>query len=245
MPVSASLKFYSEVITQTEGSVSVAATSSADVYIQPPAGETWWVFIDVKFGQPSNYVQYNDYDGATARLHSEFVNYQEYYTRMLGSESKILTNSLYGDIHAYNSQSSAVTLYYGYSGFKLGTKKWSPIRTADPKPYIIKPSKYNIPSELSSLSKYIEDRYLFNENTYAFEYTQVLVLEKNTVLATDPTTGFPVERLDIHIKTKDLLKPFIIGTLKYTTFLDYIKAKPVETGFKKYLDKWKAEGITV
>jgi hypothetical protein len=227
--------FWSAIITQQAGSVSVPASSSAVVNIQPPAGETW--FIDIAFtityttSTAVFKIRYYDFDGTTARLHA-------LHEKTLGSFlviTRILTNSLYAQLYAYNSESASQTMYYGYSGFKLSEPLYSPKRSNTvPKPWKRKPSLLSIPKDIMPLKDYIVDIY----DHAIGDYRQAIILEEDTPLAYDPKTNFPVERLTVYVFVDDfidnILTPYKAGKLDL-----------VKSGWKKYFDKWASEGITL
>jgi len=229
--------FWSAIIEQQQGSVSVAANSTANVDIQPPSGETWliWLSMDLNFVASGSYVAYKDYDGATERTHDRsyiggsYVNFEPHLELC-----KILTNSLYARLTAKNTYSSSVTFYYGYSGFKLSKPIWKPKRLLNnpSKPWKRVPSQYPIPKEVEPLKKYIVDVYDHDLR----KYRQAIILEKNTPLAIDERTGHVVERLTVICYVdrfiERVLKPYKEGTLD-------LKA----SGWKKYFDKWAEEGV--
>jgi len=234
----AKFPFWSAIITQTQGQVTVAANNFGYVYIQPPAGETWLVYIDYILNNMTsgNECQYHDYDGTTARLHTICDVGGTYGIRTpFLSIVKILTNSLYARLSYYNASTSSQYGFYGYSGFKLSEPKWTSKRLNDPpaQPWK-KPTSLSLPSPLAPLQKYAAE-ILGLDPTRPNDYALGVILEEDTPLATDPATGFPVERLTAVVKA-DVLAGFI-AKFKAKT------ADPVATGYRKYLDKWKAEGI--
>jgi hypothetical protein len=231
-------RFWSAIITQTQGEVSVPATTWTYVSIQPPSGETWLIelacyddYINAGYDKK---VLYQDYDGTTARDHIMHSEKTDALTTRLALQ-RILTNLLYARIGFYTNGAS--TGYYGYSGFKLSKPLWTPKRVDEvavgPKPW--KKSKTAIlPSVLSALDKYAWD-ILGLDPSKPNDYALGIILEENTPLAVDPNTGFPVERLTAVVQA-DVLAD-LIGKFKAG------KEDPVATGYRKYLDKWKAEGI--
>jgi hypothetical protein len=237
--------FWSAIITQIEGSVSVPGSSAAYVNIQPPSGEVWLVWIDFTFSGFLGYsssITYYDYDGTTARIHRGFgqavtanSNYGYYLSSYGMGVVKILSNTLYARLGYQNSQSSASTGYYGYSGFKLSQPIWSPKRLSDNpgKPWK-KPTTLTLPDPIKPLQKYACEM-LGLDPARPEEYTLGVILEEDTPLALDPATGFPVERLTVVAKADDLAD--IISGIK-AGMLD-----PITTGYKKYLDRWASEGI--
>jgi len=232
----AKFPFWSAIIIQQAGSVSVPATSTATVNIQPPAGETW--YIEIGFGIPlysavTFKARYYDFDGTTARMH--VPNEGNSYATGWLVISRILTNSLYAQLSIYNGASASNPAYYGYSGFKLSKPLYSPKRNnTDPKPWKQKPSLLPIPRDIEPLSKYIVDIYDHSIG----DYRQAIMLEEDTPLAQDPETGFPVERLTVYAFIDDfinnILTPYKAGKLDL-----------VKSGWKKYFDKWSLEGIKI
>jgi len=231
--------FWSAIIEQQQGSISIAANSWGSVDIQPPSGETWLVFISasVQFNYCSvvKPIRYSDYDGTTARIHLDSHGRDSSDWGVQIVYPVILTNSLYARISARNSDSVARTLYYGYSGFKLSKPIWKPRRLSsnDP-PWKRVPSQFPIPKEVEPLKKYVVDVYDHDLR----KYRQAIILEENTPLAVDPKTGHAVERMTAWIFVEDfiknVLKPYVEGTLDL-----------VRSGWKKYFDKWAEEGISL
>ncbi|RLI46532.1 hypothetical protein DRO69_02810 [Candidatus Bathyarchaeota archaeon] len=223
--------FWSAIIEQTQGEVSVAAASTSYVNIQPPSGETWLLFIDATDAGSDTSTAYCDYDGSTRRIHT-FMGSGGTCGR--GSLVKILTNSLYASLRLQNFSTASKTFYYGYSGFKLSKPIWKPRRlnTNDP-PWKRVPSQYPIPKEVEPLKKYIVDVYDHDLR----KYRQAIICEEDTPLAVNEK-GFPVERLTVICFVNDfierILKPYKEGTLD-------LKA----SGWKKYFDKWAEEGISL
>jgi hypothetical protein len=230
--------FWSAIINQTAGSVSSPANSTVSIVIQPPSGEVWLVWIDVWLNLPASAsaVTYNDYDGTTAHMHTRCAIGGTYglYNPKLGL-LKVLTNSLYARIDVLNPTTGTSTgAYYGYSGFKLSQPLWSPKRGDRPVSPWKKPTGLPLPSAISALDKY-KAEILGLDPSKPNEYGLAVILEEDTPLALDPTSGFPVERFTAVVKADvlaDLIAKFKAGTLS-----------PDVTGYRKYLDKWKAEGI--
>jgi len=231
--------FWSAIITQTQGSVYIAASSSAAIVIQPPAGEIWCVNIAQRLASSASGSQarYNDYDGTTAREHAAHYNYDSYVSIdvHLTGITRILTNSLYAQLYFTNAEAASKTAVYGYSGFKLSQPLWAPKRLNDPNPMPWKkPTSLTLPLAIAPLQKYAFD-ILGIDPSKPNEYGLGVILEEDTPLAIDPVTNFPVERLTAVVKA-DVLADFI-GKFKAKT------ADPIQTGYRKYLDKWKLEGI--
>jgi hypothetical protein len=230
--------FWSAIITQQEGYVTVLPSSYANVSIQPPSGETWWVeFATAVTGTAAVTMNYYDNDGTNLRLH---LSTQYNYSYELGggyTVSRILTNSLYAALRWYNgSSTNYVYGYYGYSGFKLSQPLWTPKRLTDSmagKPWKKAKSK-PLPDLISALDKYAYDILGIDPNR-PNNYDLGIILEEDTPLAIDPATNFPVERLTVVVKA-DVLADFIA---KFKSG----KADPVATGYSKYLKRWKEEGV--
>ncbi|MCC6058517.1 MAG: phage tail assembly chaperone [Desulfurococcaceae archaeon] len=221
--------FWSAIITQTQYTVSVPAYSTVNVVIQPPSGETWFVWIDAFIDRGiTSHVKYSDFDGTTARIHTDSANPG---IRVL----KILTNTLYARLTFYNDTTSARTAYYAYSGFKLSQPQWTPQRpdSATTKPFKLS-TNLPLPDPIKPLDKYkalILGLDLSKPNDYALG----IILEEDTPLAIDPNTGFPIERKSAYVKADvlaDLVLKFRRGELD-----------PVQAGYKEYLDKWESKGI--
>jgi hypothetical protein len=236
----AKFPFWSAIITQTQETASVAGGATVNVDIQPPSGETWYVSID--FGltlESSAYAKriiYQDYDGTTVREHRRRYFYATGTTApaITTADSmvvKILTNTLYARLTAYSAY--ATTFEYGYSGFKLSKPLWSPERFSDPKPWKRTKTK-SLPKAIEALDKYAFDILGINPNL-PDDYDLAIILEEDTPLAFDPVTKFPVERFTAVVQA-DVLADFI-AKFKAGT------ADPVATGYRKYLDRWKKEGI--
>jgi len=237
--------FWSAVIPQVMGEVSVPSDTVTVVVIQPPAGETWLVSIDFSMyvGKGfTNYLGYSDYDGTTARLHkilSRYAttnyDYGHYFYFQSLNVLKVLTNSLYARLVYFQTSGVSVTGRYGYSGFKLSQPLWKPRRMHNPdpsKPWE-RPKTKPLPSEIKALDKYAVEL-LGIDIERPNEYDLAIILEEDTKLAVDEA-GFPVERLTACVKA-DILADYIS---KFKTG----EADPVATGYRKYLDKWKDEGI--
>jgi hypothetical protein len=220
--------FWSAIINQTQGSVTIAASTTTYVNIQPPAGETWLVWIDTLYDYPAYQVYYDDYDGITRRRHTgQYTGGGYGDIRPHLHVMKILTNALYGSLEFYNGATSAYTGYYGYSGFKLSMPLWSPKRLNDPVPAFKRPTQFPIPANVSQLAKYIVDIFVDGK------YQQAIVLEEDTPLAVDEK-GNVIESLSVYARVEDFIKN-----------LTALKADPVGLGWKKYFDKWASEGITI
>jgi hypothetical protein len=182
--------------------------------------------------------QYSDFNGTTARIHADnFIN-QTYENMKSLIMSRILTNTLYARIGWNVPGSIAYTGYYGYSGFKLSQPHWSPRRLSsavDPKPFK-RATNLPLPDPLKALDKY-KVELLGLDPARPDDYALGIILEEDTPLAIDPDTNFPVERYSAYVKADvlaDLVAKFKTGA-----------ADPVKAGYRKYLDKWRAEGINL
>jgi len=230
----AQFPFWSALLTQSTWDINVAAGSSADVQIRPPAGETWFLFIEAGWDAMADTATgYLDYDGVTMRWHSRYA--ESTGTTLTTSRAlqhgKVLTNSLWGRVRLANRTGSVQRAFGGYSGFKLSKpiKQLQPAEPDPPKPWMRKPSRLPIPAELEGLSRYIVD--LLNLTTN--EYEQALLLEEDTPMLKDEKGNV------VTSKTVYVLTDWFVANLAA------IKADPVKTGYKPYLDKWAEEGITL
>jgi len=248
--------FWSAIITQVQGSVSIASLTETYIQIQPPVGETWLVEIAFWADYPSGRVSYYDYDGTTRRLHvRDFVidTYGKYRPNLV--LERVLTNSLYASLNFYTW--GATTGYYGYSGFKLSKPLWSVNRLGGSNPaWKRKPTKA-LPTEIAALEPYTVEIY----NPTIDDYELSIMLEEDTVLARDPATNFPVETLTVIITAENLVRilnqmddPTLRPDLTLEIPLKYRGRKLREltreefeevTGHKKYLEHWRREGISI
>jgi len=233
--------FWSAIILQNQGTVSVAANSTGYVTIQPPPGETWWVEIalDNPCTSAGSWADYRDYDGSIDRGHVVCYTQGSYgWVRPFVIISRILTNSLYGYASFRNTCTNTMLMCYSYSGFKLSQPIWTPKRIGGSERML--PFKREatrpLPSALSGLEKYAcEVRGL--DPTKPDEYVLAIVLEEDTVLASDPATGFPIERFSAYVAAETLAD--LITKFKRREF------DPIKAGFEKYLIKWRKEGLEV
>lgn len=230
--------FWRAIITQVAGSISIPAGAIGTVDVHPPSGETWLCdFLFSMWLAATGYrkdVWWEDYDGVTVRSHGVVENYNEFASCI--STRRVLTYSLYGRMRFKNGYTTTQTAYYGYSGFKLSQPLWSPKRinqNPPPKPWKVSRTK-PLPLTIAKLDKYAFDILGINP-TKPDDYDLGVFLEEDTLLATDPATNFPVERFTAVVQADvltDYIDKFKVGT-----------ADPATTGYRKYLDKWKAEGI--
>jgi hypothetical protein len=238
----AKFPFWSAIITRTAGAVSVASATYTYVTIQPPAGETWWInlsgtisagsgyYLEVGFIDNAGVMHQDRWRYPTASPGYGHYNHFEYAQLPI-----IITNTAYIRISFYQNTGSAVSAWYSYSGFKLSHPLWSPSRLYDPEPKPFKlPTTLPLPDPLKPLDKH-KAMILGLDPEKPNEYALGIILEEDTPLAVDPATGFPVERLSVYVKA-DVLADFI---LKFKRG----EADPVQTGYAKYLKRWKSEGI--
>lgn len=230
--------FWSAIITQTQGSTSVASGATTTIDIKPPTGETWLIFLDFYLDSDSSlsYVAYYDFNGSTARLHTVSKTRGSYGISFPHlSVIKILTSDLYARLTVYNASGVSVNFYYGYNGFKLSKPLYTPknvneLTTKAWKQTASKP----LPEVLKPLEKYAVD--ILGANPLKpLEYETVIMLEENKTIAIDPVSEFPVETLNVYVQA-DILAD-LIAKFKTKT------ADPIKTGYEKYLNKWKDEGI--
>jgi hypothetical protein len=180
---------------------------------------------------------YYDYNGVTARLHTQVYGLSAGAFGYYGSHRvlKVLTNTLWGRAGIYTWYT--YSCYAGYSGFKLSQPHWSPVLTHNPEPRPWKrPLSQPLPPELAPLQRYAYD-ILGADPSKPEDYTPAIVLEENTPLAVDPNTNQPV-----------VLQTVVISASTLATLIAKFKTgelDPVKAGYKKYLDKLEAEGIRV
>jgi len=252
--------FWSAIITQQYASISVAAASWGVVDIQPPVGETWLLYLTTGGNADwLRFIQYRDFDGVTEREHY-VTAIDDAYERVKGTSIiKILTNSLYGRLRYYNAYgTAAVTATYGYSGFKLSQPLWSPVRMHNSEPKKWKRGLTTpLPDEISVLTPYAVE--LWDHETQS--YIPSIILEEDTVLAKDPATDFPIERLTSYTTIENLLnilrqrddptlRPDVVleAPPKYRgrRFREITTSEFEETtGYKKYFQRWRKKGIEV
>jgi len=268
LPPPPKFPFWSAIIKQTQGSISVPSGSTTYVDIQPPPNETWLVWIDwslynIGVGYQLT-IMYFDYDGTTRRCHKDRFregtdnpNYGHLVRYETLGTMKVLTNSLYGSVAFYQNTGDAHTGVYGYSGFKLSEPLWTPKRFNNPSiPAWKRELQTSLPSRIKSLSSYACEVFDHRLN----DYIPAIMLEENTPLAVDPRTNFPIERLTVITPVENLLNILeardnpdkrpsrIIQTGKYKgANLRDLSAEEYEeaTGYKKYFDKWRSEGISI
>lgn len=216
--------FWSAIITQTQGSISVSASSWGVIDIQPPSNETWLldILFSINFSLTTTLANvfsavYCDYDGTTERIHGAMTYGSIGHAKLF--VSRILTNTLYARLKGYNSATSAMTMYYGYSGFKLSEPKYSPKRVYDPPMWKRRPAV--LPVELERVKDYVYEIYDHDAKNHRI----AIIFEEDTPLAYDPVTNFPVERYTVYAFYDDLKK-----------IADIIASDLKKTGYDKYVD---------
>jgi len=226
--------FWSAIIQQSGYAPSIAAGTTANYDIQPPANETWliWIAASIYAAAAGCWTMYSQFDGTTAVYHVS--NYQAGTYGMLRVPLyayRVLTNSLYARVSIRNASGISVSASYGYSGFKLSEPLWRPKKVSNPgMPSWKRGLTVELPTEIAALEPYAAEVWDLEKAAYV----PVIMLEEDTPLATDPNTGFPIERCTVYVTTEDLVR-----------MLPDIKANPIETGYEKYLAKWKEEGIEI
>ncbi|RLG70527.1 MAG: hypothetical protein DRO04_01805 [Candidatus Iainarchaeum archaeon] len=230
-PLPSKIPFWSEVIIQHFNQVSLSAGGTYEYYLQPPSGETWLIYLSAVFIDYTNNseVVYRDYDGSSYRTHYYFRISGEYNPKYpLLNVQKILTNSLYANVHVFNASGTTRYAHFGYSGFKLGTKKaeFQDIEIIKTKPYE-RATKHKIRSEFEGLEDMVRDVYFDDIDNYK----QVIYFYKDKPIRKDRRTGHVIERASSYIETDVLLKN-----------LEKIKTGELDlkrTGYKEWLDKIK------
>lgn len=222
----AKFPFWSAIITQTQGSISVAASTETYVNIQPPAEETWIVTITVDYPWRNTAgtdwsIRYYDYDGTTRRPHAHSAVGSNYPDNNPIVIQRILTNSLYASIGIWNNLANSYTAYYGYSGFKLSQPRWTTQKVNAVETPFKRPVKDIVFKQLA------DKAYLNPENKVAYHLA-------TEILAVDPVKNVPVETVEYHVLEEDLVKGLV----------DF-KAYPKETGWERIFNKLAQEGIVL
>ena len=223
----AKFPFWSAIVTQTQGDVSVAAGASVYVDVQPPSGETWLVFFDAYLEQATTAAYYYDYDGSTRRLHVRCrVDNDDYglHSPLLTGLCKILTNSRYASLRFYNWSASDRAGCYGYSGFKLSQPLWRPERLGGLQ---VPPFKRPLNGRKVAFSTLKDKAYINSDGEIAYHLY-------DEDLARCPLKGDVVERAEHHVLEKDLVAHI-------TTFQN----DPDGTGWKRCFQKLAEEGISI
>ncbi|MEM4570941.1 MAG: hypothetical protein QXE66_06505, partial [Desulfurococcaceae archaeon] len=91
-----------------------------------------------------------------------------------------------------------------------------------------------LPATLAGLEKYAYD-ILGLDPAKPNEYELGIVLEEDVPLAVDPVTSFPIETLTVCVRAGVLAE--LVNKFKRK------ELDPSLAGYKKYIDKWKSEGI--
>jgi hypothetical protein len=237
----AKFPFWSAIITIVSPDYFGVPTGSfAATVIRPPSGETWLVFLCATYIDNTvagSYIMFRHcYD---LRMGYPFLHCTTggYYGSTMPhlSTPLVIDNANYVAIYAYNADTvEQHNVYYTYSGFKLSQPFWSPKRLTDTGKPFKQPTDLPLPDPLKPLDKY-KALILGIDPARPNEYALGIILEEDTPLAIDPTTGFPVERKSAYVKADvlaDLITKFKSGAI------DYAKA-----GYEQYLRKWKKEGI--
>lgn len=234
-PVPDHIPFWSEVITINDNSVSISASGSTSISISASVGETWLIKLNAQINTDANgsEVVFRRYDesSGTYRYLQQFKtggSYGSVIPHLYGEF--VITDDLYIDIQATNKYTATRNLLYGYSGFKLGTRKaeFEEIETGK----LIQGerlSKYKIKSEFEGLEDLIRDVY---DDTID-DYKQVIYFYRDKPIRKDKKTGHIIERASSYIETDKLIEN--LGKVK-TGELQLEK-----TGYKSWLDKIKKE----
>lgn len=217
--------FWSAIIVQQARTWVVGIGVTDVIDIRPPPNETWWIHIDMRID--GGRVEYYVFDGVTETLSTKDMNI---------STNRILTHTLYARMKFVNtSTSTRFTACYGYSGFKLSRPLYSPVRDSSERRLPWKRSlTQGLPKMLEPLEKYIFEVKGVDPSKPE-EYGPVVILEEDTPLAIDPITGFVIEKLTSYVPVETFMTVL--------TSLRGGKMKLEASGYKKYIDKWKAEGI--
>lgn len=234
----AKFPFWSAIIPLTRGSVSVPANSFVSVFIQPPSGETWLINLSIAYSTTTTNTtigldRWEAGTGLSLAIWQALNN-----TPPASFANIILTSSVYVRIGYQNQETTARNGNYLYSGFKLSKPLYIPKRLVQSEkiePDIIS-TDTPLPKPLESLQKYaVMAKGLDPQDPQ--KYVLAILLEKDTPLALDPNTDFPIERLTVLISANKLLE--LIAKIKKKEITEE------ETGFKKYFKKWAEEGISV
>jgi len=223
--------FWSAIVLLTaESSLYFPSDGEETLTITPPAGETWLIMLYGRAWMESS----DKYHGAYAMGIANNANPFKYTI--------------------YSSQ-NALYFYYRYSAFKLSEnlislKKNNAIQER-------KPSALPLPEVLEPLRKYTMDRI---DPITGDVVEQLIILEENTPLAVDDS-GHVIESFSAYISTRNLMnilaqrddpskRPDTIleAPPKYRgRRMRELTASEFEevTGHKKYLDKWRKEGINI
>jgi len=225
--------FWSAVSVLNSTYQSVSAGSVGQVTIRPPSGETWYIIIDT-FIDVTVDGSWIEYLRATS-LFKDFTISGAYNPKKPTCRgSYIIDYSNYLVCKAKNNDSSnAHNMFYGYSVFKLGTKKMN-LETVEKNivngmKSVERKTKYKIPSVLDDLSNDIFDVYDHDTD----DYEQVIYIYKDKPVRRDKNTGHIVESVSQYVEIDKLLE-----------ILEKIKTGELEverTGYKNWLEQIKKE----
>ena len=216
--------FWSAIIVQQARTWVVGIGVTDVIDIRPPPNEVWWVHINMRID--GGRVEYYVFDGVTETLSTKDLNIWT---------DRILTHTLYARMKFVNTSTSArFTACYGYSGFRLSQPLYSPARSGSGRRSWKRPLTQGLPKMLEPLEKHIFEVTGVDPSNPE-EYRPVVILEENVPLAVDPRTGFVVERLTSYVPVETFM--VVLRGLRER------RIKLEDSGYKKYIDKWKAEGI--
>lgn len=225
--------FWTEVIERVRGSSQVPASSVYSLTVQPPQNETWCIFFTGTYFRhgAGNWIELaGATDGTDSHLQIETLgSYGLEYPFV--TTSWIVSHDKYLVVRCRNTDSAnAYSMIYGYSGFKLGTKKAEFIDEEKHKTKIFeRTTKYKIKSEFNGLEDMVFDVY----DEILDDYKQVIYLYKDRVIRRDKRTKFPVERESCYIETDRLIEN-----------LEKIRIEELDlerTGYETWFDKIKKE----
>jgi len=232
------------VIGPTVGSVSVGAGASADLDVQPPAGETWEISLGGQCtGYAGNRGRIGYYDGVT-----HYVG-MTHWDENIGGVSMyfaLIDNSVYARLNVINRGTATFDFTYGYSGYKVKSSsirraKLTPTRELIEKMSEVRRLKNGGSAVLPDWCKPLEPyAYIDQDGDIA------IYLEKDVPLRVDDK-GNVIERLTISVKLKSFETLFAeeIADSTKRPLMTYIREKSVRDnmGWEKYVDKWRDEGI--
>ena len=209
--------FWSAIITQQRASISVPASSTVYVNIQPASGETWLIDLSVYMHGCDRQIIYYDYDGTTARSHMDQYLYSSSHdiTRPFVWLQRVLTDTLYARLRFKEWQGYSTTGIYAYSGFKLSRTFYKITRLNVRKPV---PLKRPISSRVVAFPKIEDLAYVDPDDRICYH-----VLTET--IATAGENDFPVETREVHFAEEDVLPK-----------LSKLLADPEKTGWKEILD---------
>ena len=220
--------FWTSVITGQKEPIDVASGSTADVQIIPGTNETWLIYLSLVIdntGSSGKATSVSYCDGSATYLIDKclIVDNTNGLIKAHQFNTLIITDTLYTKLHFSNNDSSAATGYYGYSGFKLGTKKANIQRgKAGLKQLNNKPSKRPLNGKLvpSPFDKLRDQCYIDPNDRLC------CTMGKGNI-AIDSDTNHIIESAEYNIDVNDVIP-------KLTGF----RTNPVKTGWQKWLDKY-------